>query len=659
MAECKAPGCGETLEARKGGRPREFCGSACRMRAKRARERGGVEELRAAARAAVGELDPLAAGESLRLLGMTDEGELREVVRHARAARTALDAMWAAMGAHAVGRQIDLAAVRLGETKKPKHTLSVTPPAVTEVPAQAQPELSAPSPAPSRRTRSTALAPRARAGGLRPTPEQEAIVDACVGGADLVVEAGAGTGKTTTLQMAASQMRGRGLYLAYNRAIAQDAKRKFPHGVDCRTAHSLAWHAVGRDYQERTKVRVPARRTAQLLRLTEPLRVTEDLVLAPEQLARIAVDAVDRFAHSAADEVEAGHVPDVVGVPDEAMWELRSHLLPYARRLWAETLDLGSEHRFTHDYYLKLWALKRPKLGVDYVLLDEAQDANPVVAELVRSQQAQRIAVGDSAQAIYGWRGAVDAMQNWPASRRLMLQQSWRFGPAVAEEANRWLVQIGARLRLKGNPGKPSVVGPLSAPRTVLCRTNAMAVARAMQALEKDKRPALVGGGNQIKALAEAALDLQAGKPTSHPELIAFSTWAQLQDYSYNESGGSDLRVFVRLIDDQGADEVVKAMNRLVSEEYADVVLSTAHKAKGREWDSVQIANDFPAPVERDGVPGKIRRDEAMLAYVAVTRAMDRLDNSGLSWLDEYDGTGDAGYDSLASVLNNPERYRD
>ncbi|AZK98779.1 MULTISPECIES: UvrD-helicase domain-containing protein [Streptomyces] len=631
------------------------------MRVKRARERGGVEELRAAARAAVEELDPLAAGEALRLLGMDQEAELREVIRHARTARTALDAMWAAMGAHVVVRRVDLTAVRLGETVKPKpepkksraRDRSVTPPAVTEVPAQASES------AASRRTRSAAPAPGGRSGALRPTREQQAIVDACVGGDDLVVEAGAGTGKTTTLQMAASAMRGRGLYLAYNRAIAQDAKRKFPQSVDCRTAHSLAWHAIGRDYQERTKVRVPARRTAQLLRLVDPLRVTEDLVLAPEQLARIAAEAVDRFAHSAADEVEAEHVPDVEGVPDEAMWQLRAHLLPYAQRLWAETQDVRSEHRFTHDYYLKMWALGRPKLGVDYVLLDEAQDANPVVAELVRAQQAQRIAVGDSAQAIYGWRGAVDAMKNWPASRRLMLQQSWRFGPGVAEEANRWLVQIGARLRLKGNPGKASVVGPLSAPRAVLCRTNAMAVARAMQALEKDKRPALVGGGNQIRALAEAALDLQAGKPTSHPELIAFSTWEQLQDYAYNESGGSDLRVFVRLVDDQGADEVVKAMNQLVSEEYADVVLSTAHKAKGREWDSVQIANDFPAPAERDGVPGKIRRDEAMLAYVAVTRAMDRLDNSGLSWLDEYDGTGDAGYDSLASVLNNPERYRD
>lgn len=116
--------------------------------------------------------------------------------------------------------------------------------------------------------------------------------------------------------------------------------------------------------------------------------------------------------------------------------------------------------------------------------------------------------------------------------------------------------------------------------------------------------------------------------------------------------------MFVRLIDDQGAKEALAAMDRLVSEDTADVILSTAHKAKGREWDSVQIANDFSKPAERDGVPGEIRRDEAMLAYVAVTRAMDRLDRAGVAWIDEYDGTGDPGYDSMRSVLARARRHR-
>ena len=59
--------------------------------------------------------------------------------------------------------------------------------------------------------------------------------------------------------------------------------------------------------------------------------------------------------------------------------------------------------------------------------------------------------------------------------------------------------------------------------------------------------------------------------------------------------------------------------------------------ASARPQTAVQIANDFTRPANRpDGSPGEIRRDEAMFAYVAVTRAMDVLDNDGLAWIRDY-----------------------
>jgi hypothetical protein len=41
-----------------------------------------------------------------------------------------------------------------------------------------------------------------------------------------------------------------------------------------------------------------------------------------------------------------------------------------------------------HDGYFKTWALGRPRLQADYLLLDEAQDTNPVVIKLLRRQSA-------------------------------------------------------------------------------------------------------------------------------------------------------------------------------------------------------------------------------------------------------------------------------
>jgi len=74
-----------------------------------------------------------------------------------------------------------------------------------------------------------------------PTPEQQAARDAFATGQSLKLTAGAGTGKTTTLQMLAEDARNRrGLYAAFNTAIAAEAKGKFPRNVDVLTTHSMA-----------------------------------------------------------------------------------------------------------------------------------------------------------------------------------------------------------------------------------------------------------------------------------------------------------------------------------------------------------------------------------------------------------------------------------
>ncbi|MFM7141987.1 MAG: hypothetical protein ACKO2K_08755, partial [Alphaproteobacteria bacterium] len=86
-----------------------------------------------------------------------------------------------------------------------------------------------------------------------PTEEQEDVVRAARGVRTLAVEALAGTGKTTTLTMLARSLRGRGLYLSFNKAIVDDARPRFPKHVDCRTAHSLAFRAVASDYQARLR----------------------------------------------------------------------------------------------------------------------------------------------------------------------------------------------------------------------------------------------------------------------------------------------------------------------------------------------------------------------------------------------------------------------
>jgi len=77
-------------------------------------------------------------------------------------------------------------------------------------------------------------------GSMKPTDEQQCILNAT--GRVLLINARAGTGKTTTLQMIATEHPDlKILYLVFNRKAKEEAAAKFPENVDVRTVHSLAF----------------------------------------------------------------------------------------------------------------------------------------------------------------------------------------------------------------------------------------------------------------------------------------------------------------------------------------------------------------------------------------------------------------------------------
>ncbi|MFJ5042198.1 UvrD-helicase domain-containing protein [Streptomyces parvulus] len=481
-----------------------------------------------------------------------------------------------------------------------------------------------------------------------PTDEQSAALEAFTSGDPLAIQAGAGTGKTSTLAFLAEQMsRRRGRYIAFNRAIAVDAAARFPGNVQCKTAHSLAYAAVGHRFRVRlNSPRRPGWRVGQDLGLHVSARINgRDLM--PVTLANASLRTVARFCQSPDRELTRHHVPHLRGVDDEqAHAELADLVLPYARKAWADLQDPGGGVvRFEHDHYLKMWALTEPVLQGDFLLLDEAQDTNGVVEQIVLAQRdhTQIVMVGDSAQAIYGWRGAHDVMTGFEA-RHLTLTRSFRFGPLLAHEANRWLTLSKSPIQLIGSADLATTVGPQThRPDAVLCRTNMGTVSEVLNLLDAGTATALVGGGESLRALAQAARDLVQGCRTHHPELMLFTTWAELRDYAEHDPAGRDLQPFANLVDEHGADAILQAVDRLVPESAAQVAVSTAHKAKGREWARVRIAADFAPPSDTDQldatgrpVPGPVDQAEARLAYVAVTRARRHLDPAGLAWITRH-----------------------
>lgn len=71
------------------------------------------------------------------------------------------------------------------------------------------------------------------------TDEQQNILDAFAAGRRLSIEACAGSGKTTILRTMAERSGHPGLYLAYNRHVAKDARGVFPTTTRVATANSL------------------------------------------------------------------------------------------------------------------------------------------------------------------------------------------------------------------------------------------------------------------------------------------------------------------------------------------------------------------------------------------------------------------------------------
>lgn len=457
---------------------------------------------------------------------------------------------------------------------------------------------------------------------MEPTPEQDFAIACTLTNRDVKIEAGAGSGKTSTLKAASVYKSGQtGTYVTFSAAMAAEAKSKFPDNVKCASAHSLAMWAVGRPYSHRLNGRL----TAKII--VEALKLEKVGFVPPFGIATFALNVVKNFTQSERFEVSRSHFPEYLFQKNE---EVQQAVLLAASRLWQILINPSSQIPITHDVYLKLWALNNPKIASDYILSDESQDINGALLSIIKNQQAQKIYVGDQYQQIYAWRGALNAMQSLETAFTCYITKSFRFGQPIANLANCVLNNfIQAKVNFKGWEELHSEICEIPDPDVILARTNATLLGRLMSTLRKDpsSKIHIAGGVGQLIALIKAANQLREGGKTYFPDLAAFDTWRELIEYAESEIG-QDLRPLVKLMEMDNINDILKALEGCdrVKEVEADLVLSTAHKSKGREWKRVKLANDFQYPQPGENGEVKFNPEEARLLYVAVTRAEKKLD---------------------------------
>lgn len=468
---------------------------------------------------------------------------------------------------------------------------------------------------------------------MQVTREQAQAIDHARLGDSFKIMAYAGTGKTTTLKLISDALPGRGMYLAFNKAIATHAQEKFHKGVDCRTFHSLAFRHVDRGITD--KLRLPRLSPTILSRdyQLEPITVRrqmsgryEHFTLSASRQASIISNAVSQFCSTNAAHPAPRHILPPDWLHDDDAAALQSHLYPYVERRWLESIDPRHQAGIGHDIYLKKWALSEPVIHSDYILFDEAQDADPLMLGiLLKQKNAQVIYVGDANQQIYAWRGAVNAMQQLPLPDA-RLTQSFRFGQAIADVANVFLTELGESMPLHGLDSMRSTVNAEPFPKkrdAILCRTNARAMELLLSGLVQGDKVALQADHDRIAKFVDAASQLKQGKRVFDvPELSWFSSWQEVHEYCETHDG-SDIKPLVRLVDEHGTEPLKRALAKVSPLAEADYVISTAHKAKGLEWHHVHIEDDYNFKISKD--QAQISVEELRLLYVACTRAQKQL----------------------------------
>jgi len=452
------------------------------------------------------------------------------------------------------------------------------------------------------------------------TAEQQPIIG--YEGNKLVVKAYAGCGKTWTLVAYANAHPNlRILYLAYNRAIRDEGAQKFPPNVICKTSHQLAWPQFGRLYDHKLGN----------IRLTDAAELLETRKWAD---VRESIAVLNAFLASADPEVM---LPHVAAALDQETYETcgEAHidmLMANAARLWEAMIDVEHSLPCQHDAYLKLYQLSKPVLDYDVILFDEAQDSNPVTAALVAGQQARKIFVGDQWQQIYRWRGAENALdQQVEAGADVMyLTNSFRFGPMIAGVANAILRQQGETRPLVGLGPRDKVMTSLPfgcGHYTVLNRTVMGVLMTAIDAVLAGKMVYWVGG---IEAYQLADLeDVHALKSNRHGDIRNKRLFRPFGDFgtfveAAEESKDAEMNRLVRITKEHhDIPRLVADLRDHTTDDpaAADIVVSTAHKAKGLEWDVVVLQDDFPDIFDTEKVTPEQRKDELNLLYVANTRA--------------------------------------
>lgn len=464
----------------------------------------------------------------------------------------------------------------------------------------------------------------------------------------LIIEAVAGSGKTTTIVEAISHvpLEQSVAFLAFNKSIAEELKRRVTQpNARCMTLHSVglvAWkeYLDGWDSQSLAVDGKKIRNIVDEMELpygewTRDMSKLVGIAKGSGIVPRGAQHADGALVEDSEDVWE--DLMDFYGIdPDEVDLDLVREVLTRSIAQAKQTVD------FDDMLYMPVIAGAKFQ-QTDVVFLDEAQDVNGIQTEIVARMlgpESRVVAVGDPHQAIYGFRGALaDSMQQ--IGKRfhctaLPLSVSYRCPKLVVDKARQWVRHIESHeAAIDGFVGYGDwQLKDFHAGDAILCR-NARPVVSIAFLLIRNKIAAKVAGRDIGQGLVALVNKMKArGIEDLETRLVAYRSReaARAKGNEAKIAALDDkletLRVFM---DEAGPHAGIGTLIKNIEALFGDsdmrgvVICSTVHKSKGLEFDRVFVldADEFmPSPWARQDWE---HQQEENLMYVAATRSKREL----------------------------------
>lgn len=471
------------------------------------------------------------------------------------------------------------------------------------------------------------------------SPYQEAIFNAVeTTDENLLVQAVAGSGKTTTIVEATGRAAGTTLFLAFNKAIAEELKGRVSSG-DVKTMNALG-HRL---WLDNSSAKFDMRKLQTLVDKFCPPEVTKDYGYTISRVVGLAKS----LALGLTEEGQPPHSSEMAQIIENFQFDVPCDRVSEIAQYAQTAFELSVRDRSTFDFDDQLYGPLYHNW--DYpvysnVMVDEAQDLSPIQHEMLQAMQGSRIiAVGDRHQAIYGFRGAshdsMDLLSDIFTMTELPLSVTYRCPREVVREAQRLNPDI--RARDNAPEGEVAELSEMDSDpelffhgQMVLGRTNAPLFRAILRHIRK-REPCRVLSNfldsfqTFVRGLAKGPKGTAELRQTRQV-LDRLEKWYVKEREAAQGRRGrlaylSDRYETVKLLLEQHT-TVYDACDtvRRLAECRTGPLFSTIHKAKGLEASDVYIIRPdlLPHPMAEGA---KEMAQEQNLKYVAITRSSDKL----------------------------------